>query len=199
MKQKSEERLYEIAAAQAGYFTARQANEAGIIYTNHPYYAKTGAWIKEWRGIYRLARFPEPDDGHYTLWSLWSCNRKGEIQGVYSHETALSIFEISDVNPSKLHMTVPPGFRKTAQTPEILVLYKKKLSPDMCEQRTGYSVLKPVPNILMLIEEGKSSDEIIIQALRDGITKGYMLKNQMMSLKLSNETREHLNNLLKQI
>lgn len=83
------DRLYEIAATQAGYFTAQQAVEPGYRYTNHPYYANTGIWAREWRGIYRLAHFPEPDDGQYALWSLWSRNRTGRIQGVYSHETAL--------------------------------------------------------------------------------------------------------------
>jgi hypothetical protein len=65
-------RLYEIAVTQAGYFTAQQASEAGYRYTNYSYYLQTGAWVREWRGIYRLAHFPEPDDGQYALWSLWS-------------------------------------------------------------------------------------------------------------------------------
>ncbi len=199
MNREKENTLYEIVATQAGYFTAQQANEAGFRYTNHPYYIKAGAWIKEWRGIYRLARFPEPDDGQYALWSLWSRNRKGEIQGVYTHETALSMFDISDANPVKLHMTVPPGFRKTAEIPKVLVLYKHRIEPGSYEQRTGYNVLKPLPNVLMLIGEGNISEEILIQALRDGIKKGYFLKNQLQKLDLPETTRANLDNLLKQI
>lgn len=199
VNKKPENILYEIAATQAGYFTAQQANEAGFLHTNHAYYIKTGAWIREWRGIYRLARFPEPDDGQYALWSLWTRDRKGNTQGVYSHETALSLFELSDANPAKLHMTVPPGFRKTAEVPKVLILYKRTIDPGSYEQRTGYNVIKPLPNILMLIEEGNVSEEILIQALRDGIRKGYFIKNQMRNLDLKDKTRRNLNTLLEQV
>ena len=192
----SDETLYKIAATQGGYFTAKQATEAGFSQKNHAYHIRTGVWVREWRGIYRLAQFPEPDDGQYALWSLWSRNRKGVIQGVYTHETALGMFEISDTNPSKLHMSVPPRFRKTAQTPAILVLHKRKIFPGTFEQRTGYNVLKPLPNVIMLIEECEISEEIIIQALRDGIKKGYFLRNQMMSLDLKKKTKKYLENLL---
>ncbi len=196
---KADHSLYEIAATQSGYFTAQQAKGAGYSHKNHAYYTKTGIWIKEWRGIYRLARFPEPDDSQYALWSLWSRNRKGEIQGVYTHETALDMFDISDANPARLHMTVPPGFRKTAQAPKVLVLYKHRIEPGSYEQRTGYNVLKPLPNIIMIIEEGALSEEIIMQSLRDGIQKGYFLKNQLKKMTLPDTTRANLDNLLKQI
>ena len=39
------------------------------------------------------------------VWQLWSRNRQGEPQGVFSHATALSLHELSDVMPAKLHMS----------------------------------------------------------------------------------------------
>ena len=195
----SETNLYKIAVMQSGYFTAKQADTAGISHKNHSYYVKTGSWIKEWRGIYRLSRFPEPDDGQYALWALWSCDRQGNIQGVYSHETALSMFELSDANPAKLHMTVPPNFRKTAKTPDAIILHKKIIAPDTYEQRMGFNVLKPLPNILMLIEEGRISEEILIQALRDGIQKGYLIKSNLMNLDLTGDIKRELLFLLEQV
>jgi len=41
------------------------------------------------------------------LWYLWSQNRQEIPKGVYSHNTALSLHELSDLMPSKLHMTAP--------------------------------------------------------------------------------------------
>lgn len=32
-----------------------------------------------------------------------------------SHATALSLYDLSDVNPAKLHMTVPTGFRRPSK------------------------------------------------------------------------------------
>jgi predicted transcriptional regulator of viral defense system len=48
------------------------------------------------------------------LWWLWSKNREGVSQGVYRHETALSLHDLTDLMPSKLHMTVPKSFRRSA-------------------------------------------------------------------------------------
>src|SRR5207244_1021307 len=91
--------LFQTAEPQQGLFTAQQAEEAGYLRTNHVYHVKTGDWIREERGIYRLALFPQTRDQQRTTYALWSKNRKGEIQGVYSHETALAHYELSDVNP----------------------------------------------------------------------------------------------------
>ena len=68
------------------------------------------------RGICRLTRFPQSSEEQLVIYSLWSRNREGLPERVYSHRTALSIHELSDLNPAKLHMTVPAAFRRTAQT-----------------------------------------------------------------------------------
>src|ERR1039458_3305351 len=88
---------------------------------------KAGNWIREHRGIYRLALFPATDRPDLALWSLWSSNRKEEVEGAYSHQTAISLFNLSDLNPAKLHMTVPRSFRRNSQIPSILVLHYEDL------------------------------------------------------------------------
>jgi hypothetical protein len=51
------------------------------------------------------------------LWYLWSQNRQEVPEGTYSHDTALSLHELSDIMPSKLHMTVPREFRRNSRIP----------------------------------------------------------------------------------
>jgi len=58
------------------------------------------------------------------LWYLWSQNRQEVPEGIYSHETALSLHELSDIMPSKLHTTVPRDFRRNGMIPEILILHR---------------------------------------------------------------------------
>ena len=72
-----------IALSQNGIFTAKQAKEAGFDARNHHYHVKSGHWEKEHRGIYRLAHLPFEPFTQYALWPMWSCNRKGEVQGDY--------------------------------------------------------------------------------------------------------------------
>lgn len=105
--------LYQIASEQNGYFTTKQAISSGYGTNSHPYHVKTGNWIREHRGIYRLANYPLGDRPDLMLWYLWSRNRNEEPQGVYSHETSLAIHDLTDINPAKLHMTVPKDKRST--------------------------------------------------------------------------------------
>jgi hypothetical protein len=53
-------KLYETAHAQGGFFTARQAREAGYGDSVHPYQVRSGNWVREARGVYRLTQFPTP-------------------------------------------------------------------------------------------------------------------------------------------
>ena len=84
---RKEDRLYVIAERQQGFFTAAQAVACGYPMSSHVYHPKAGTWRREYRGIFRLVRFPMSDDAQYVLWTLWSRNRQGVPQGVYSHQT----------------------------------------------------------------------------------------------------------------
>ena len=182
-----EEKLYQIAVEQAGYFTTAQAIKAGYKDSTHSYHIRTGGWIREWRGIYRLARYPITEDSHYVLWSLWSCNRAGISQGIFSHETALVLFDLADVMPDKIHMILPCSFRRHSQIPKILVLHFGHILPEEFEQREGYRVTKPIRTILDLAISESVSADIIRQAFREGIQRGLITPSRL-EFYLSNPT-----------
>ena len=188
IKSISSEILYQVAEGQQGLFTARQAVQAGYDERNHPYHIKSGNWIKEHRGIYRLKNFPYSSDSQLSLWSLWSFNRKGEVQGVYSHETALQIYDLSDLSPFKLHMTVPTNFRKSAQVPDILVLHKYTLEPSEWRIISGYRVTTPTRTLFDMFCSDISK-AFIIQIIREGLSRGLFPKQKLEKYKLV----EHIN------
>ena len=119
----AEKQLYQVAQRQGGFFTARQARLAGYADNTHPHHVRNGNWVREHRGIYRLAWFPLTARPDLMLWQLWAHNRRGEPEGTYSHNTALSLHSLSDVMPAKLEMTVPPGFQRMAAIPRVLRLH----------------------------------------------------------------------------
>jgi hypothetical protein len=178
----TEENLFRIASAQGGYFTAIQAKQAGFTGNNHSYHVRTGSWAREWRGIYRLVRYPLQDDAQYSLWGVWSCNRKGEIQGVFSHETALSLFDLSDESPEKLHMTVPRGFRRHGPIPGALVHHYADISASECEERRGYRVTRPFRTITDIVRAGTVSPEFIRQAVIQALDRGYLTQAMYRAL-----------------
>src|SRR6516225_2053575 len=141
-------RLYEIAASQQGFFTTKQASGAGFAEKAHAYHVKARNWIREHRGIYRLADFPSAERPDLMLWYLWSRNREEIPEGTYSHSTALSLHELSDLMPSKLHMTVPKSFRRNSLIPEILVLHRTNLDKADVQEMHGVRVTRPLRTIV---------------------------------------------------
>jgi hypothetical protein len=189
MKISSSQRLFEIAESQEGLFTAKQAEAAGFDKRNHSYHVKRSHWKREGRGIYRLAQFPISTHSAYVLWSLWSKNRKGEPEGIYSHQTTLSIFDLSDIMPSKIHMTVPPRFRRSGQMPCGLVLHRHRIPRSDYMLMHGFKVQKPLPAIVALLNEEVSSEEILAQALSEGVSRGLITRAEIVDSALPAETR----------
>jgi predicted transcriptional regulator of viral defense system len=130
-------RLAELAASQDGYFTATQAVEAGYVDSVHGYHLANGDWEKVQRGVYRLLSHAQSARPELALWRLWSRNKEGEPEGVYSHITALELHGFMEHRPGPLHMTVPRDFRRNTELPAELVLHKADLTLVDIEQRPG--------------------------------------------------------------
>ncbi len=181
------QRLYQIALEQDGFFTTKQAKAAGYFTNSHPYHVKTRNWIREHRGIYRLANYPIGDRPDLMLWYLWSRNRKEEFQGVYSHETSLALHDLTDVNPSKLHMTVPKNFRRNSQIPPILILYFSDIPLDDVDQMHGVKVTTPMRTIIDIIKEGSLSEDLLKQAVSDALSRGLISRLKLEEAKNKSE------------
>jgi len=178
MKSKADH-LYSLAESQQGYFTAGQAVACGYPTSSHVYHLKRGSWLRDGRGIYRLARFPASDDGQYVRWSLWSRNRQGVPQGVISNQTALVLFDLSDLMPARIHMTVPPGFRRNSAIPKILVLHRGDLADGDIEARQGYRVTRPLRSVADLLDDPAVSPGHLRQALSEGLERGLIARAEM--------------------
>jgi predicted transcriptional regulator of viral defense system len=177
--QQSERTIRTIASRQQGYFTARQALEAGYSYPSQYYQSETGNWIRDERGIYRLAVYAAVDRPDLVLWSLWSSDRKGKPQGVFSHETALSIHELSDVMPASLHMTVPLSFRRSAKIPAVLVIHRTTLASADIQAMEGYSVTRPLRTIIDVAAAATVSADLLEQVVRQGLQRGLVKRDDL--------------------
>jgi len=177
----SRKRLYDILVTQQGYFTTVQAHVAGYDSALCAYHVRRGDWQREARGIYRLTDYPPTDRPDLVLWSLWSRDRSGWPQGVYSHATALSVYNLSDVNPSKLHMMVPPTFRRRGLLPDILIIHRGLLIKSDVEQMEGYSVTRPLRTLRDLADCRMLSDELLLEAAVQAVHRGLVDPTELMS------------------
>ena len=180
--QESENKLFEIAESQQGYFTSKQAKTSGYKDNTHPYHVRSGHWIRVYRGIYRLAKFPGSERPDLMIWALWSSNRSGQIEGVYSHQTALSLHGLSDILPDKLHMIVPQSFRRNSAIPKILIIHRKQLPQNGIVLMNGYFVTTPYQTLLDVIAEPHISHELILQAVKIASDKGIITQTMLKQL-----------------
>ena len=113
------DRLYETALAQEGHFTTQQALDAGYSSQLLVKYLNSGKIIRVRRTVYRLTHFPPGQQEDLVALWLWS-----DRAGIFSHENALMLHELSDVLPARAHLTVPAKWRRRRlQVPDGVVLH----------------------------------------------------------------------------
>ena len=149
--------LFAKALEQAGYFTAKQAREAGYDYPHLEYHVSTGNFERVEHGLYRLTSLPPGEHDDLVRLTLWSRDRRDEPQAVVSHESALVLHDLSELLPAEIHLTVPPTFRK--DPPAGCVLHKARLALKDIEERTGFRVTVPLRTLLDVAASGVPEEQ----------------------------------------
>lgn len=185
-----------MAEAQQGYFTVAQAAEAGYLPGSRAHHVKVGNWVRVERGVYRLQRYPQSAEEQLVIYFLWSRNRAGEPQGVYSHQTALAIHELSDANPAKLHVTVPPTFRRSASIPKLLVFHRAVLAKRDIEQRQGFAVTRALRTIADVASAQSTSRDLVAQALAEARQRGLITTREISELRRQSQLPNWVDELL---
>jgi predicted transcriptional regulator of viral defense system len=108
-----------MAVGQEGHFTTQQAAGAGYSPQLLQKYLRNGRVIRVRRGVYRIVHYPAGQ--HEDLVALWLWSGQ---PGVFSHETALMLHDLSDALPSKAHLTLPSDWRtRRLRVPKGVVLH----------------------------------------------------------------------------
>jgi predicted transcriptional regulator of viral defense system len=171
--------LFEIAQEQGGYFTAKQAARLGYTANKRNYHVGASNWVREHRGIYRLALFPTPERPDLILWWLWSRGRSDQPAGVFSHRTALSLHNLTDSNPAKIDLTVPPPFRRGTAIPSVLRLHRSEIPRAEREIVAGVPVTTALRTILDTWREESVPKPDLRNAFREATRSGKVTKHQI--------------------
>jgi predicted nucleotidyltransferase len=166
------DRLFQLAESQQGYFTSADAKRLGYDYPHQHFHVKQGNWIRVDHGIYRLKKFPAAEHEDLMRWWLWS--RK---KAVISHETAVSLYELGVLFPSKIHLTVPLNFRK--RPTKSLVLHKANLSVSEIDKRDDLPVTTALRTVLDLART-HLDDERLSAVAKDAIKKGLVNRKELV-------------------
>lgn len=174
------DRLYETAAGQAGYFTTKQAAEAGYSPQLLVHHTRGGKVVRVRRGVYRLVHFPSGEHEELVVAWLWS-----EYAGVFSHQTALALHGLSDALPSLLHITLPSSFRQRRfRVPAGVVLHYADVAPDV----RAWVGPVPVTTPRQTLEDcaaGGLSPELLRQAARQALRRGLVVRDELVEVRRS--------------
>lgn len=109
--------LADLGSSQAGYFLAAQAAAAGIDRFRLQRFERQGLLERDSRGLYRLTSYPATDDAELWQAVLWPGLRSDKLQAALSDDTALSLYEVSTINPVGVDITLPKGVRVRREKP----------------------------------------------------------------------------------
>lgn len=166
--QPSWDELFDVAQAQSGYFTTAQAARSGYSRPLLHKYLAAGKLVRVRRGVYRIVHFPASEQEDLVVLWLWA-----EQVGVFSHETALMLHDLSDALPSKVHLTVPVSWRRRRlRVPAGLVLHFADVGETERASYSAVPVTAPFRTLLDCIEADAAPDLVrqgILQARRRGM------------------------------
>jgi predicted transcriptional regulator of viral defense system len=165
--------LYEAAAVQGGYVTSRQALAAGYSGPLISYYVRLGHLSRPRRGIIRLSHFPAGEHEDLVVAWLWS-----NKEGVFSQQTALFLHGLTDVLPSKIHMTLPLSWKqRRLSLPPLVVLHFS----DITEAEMGWNGPVPVTNpdrTIRDLRRAGAPDDLVESAVAQARARGLIANDK---------------------
>lgn len=172
------DKILDAAVDQHGYVTTAQARELGVRADTIRKMAARNALERVSRGVYRVPSFPLSPFEQYMEACLWPAG----VVGVISHESALAIRELSDVSPSKTHITVPRRFRVRRQVPSHLVIHNADLADGELAGVEGV----PTTTVRRAIEDCHRQHlgpALLRQAIEEGKRQGYLRAAEVQELR----------------
>ncbi len=145
-------RLFTVAANQGGYFTAAQAKDVGYSYQAQAHHVASGNWHRIDRGLFRLAEWVPALHDDLIRWTLWSRGR-----AVVSHETALAVHGIGELESPRVHLTVPPDF---TMRDDAVALHRADLPASDVVDHGGFRVTTVLRSLVDVAAAGVDEDQL---------------------------------------
>jgi len=174
--------LYALAEEHDGLLASKDARAQGIQDSVLVRLAQRGRLERMSRGVYRIAHFPADRLAQYREAVLWAQASQGPERVALSHETALMLYGISDVNPSRVHLTVPESARMRRVHPKWIAIHRANLTTEDILLHEGMPVTTVERSILDVLATTHRT-EFARQAITDAVRKGLITPAQASGLR----------------
>jgi predicted transcriptional regulator of viral defense system len=165
------EELWDVALNQYGYVTTADAKGLDIPVGELRRLEHRKKLVRAAQGVYRFKEYPVSPRGQLMQAVLWT----RDPLAVLSHDTALDVYELSDINPNVIHVTIPrrekPIRRK--DMPAEYVVHYQDLRP---EQRYYWEQIPCVTVETAIDQEiaARARPDLIAQAIEQAEEEGHI-------------------------
>jgi predicted transcriptional regulator of viral defense system len=163
-------KLYDIAESQAGYFTAAQARKVGFTWERLSQNVQAGEFLRVAQGVYRLVHFPgSPFEDLFIAWL------KAGPNSVISHESALVVYNLSDVLPGEVHVILP---RTASRRHPGIRMHTNRLKPEDISSLEGLPITS-VARTIVDVTTSHLAEEQVRQAIHEALTRGLVSPEEL--------------------
>jgi predicted transcriptional regulator of viral defense system len=122
------------------------------------------------RALFRLAEWVPGLHDDLARWTLWS-----NENGIVSHESALAVHEIGELESARVHLTVPPGFRKRDAAVEV---HLGEIPAADVVEHAGFRVTTATRSLVDVASRGVDEEQLA-RAIEDARAKGLLTPRQL--------------------
>jgi predicted transcriptional regulator of viral defense system len=167
-------KLLDVAQDQYGFVTAEDAKARGIDPLRLQDLTRRGLAERVGHGLYRINTVPATALDPYMEATLWPHGNRG----VLSHETALDLHELCDVNPGRIHIAVPKAHRPRREIPKLYVVHRRDLADEDTTLHEGIAIVTPFRAILDGIES-HLGERLVRQAIANADRRGLLRPHEL--------------------
>ncbi len=161
-----------------GFVTPDDAREIGIDPINLVRMAERGQLEHRDNSLYRFPLTPPGPLDAYMEAALWPRGTRGVI----SHESALELYELGDVHPHRIHITVPRSHRIRRQIPDSLRIHREDLRPPEVGRLEGIPIVTPA-HAIRQAHAAKLGPALVAQAIDHGERNGRLTRHEAKRLR----------------
>jgi predicted transcriptional regulator of viral defense system len=160
-------KLWEHALDQHGYVTTQNASEEGIHAVELAKLAQRKKIERVSQGVYYFPEFPQTPFALFQFALLWTRNPAA----VLSHETALSCFQLCEVNPGKIDVCIPKAKNSLRRKTLPFALHYENLLPEDVTWWEGMRIVTPYKALEQCIDLG-TGYSLIMTAIENARLRG---------------------------
>lgn len=162
--------LEALALQQSGYFRREDAHRHGLSDRLLSYHTRTGRFERVLPAVFRLTNAPISQNDDLHLAWVWS-----RYRGAISHESALALYGLSDLMPTRVHLTVPPDERRRTG---LFVLHRARLSAYDTAPYEGIRATRPARAIVEAAADGADPQQVQ-RAIHQALARAILTREQL--------------------